>query len=1045
LSDSARDSPTRDSIWVEALRSVAGVARKTASSEDEFIRTVTEEFRRLHLRGGVGIITPDGMLQIQNWSISRSIEKSLKRLTGLEITGYGFDPNEVDLYSTALSTKKAVFSDDRAQVIAQLTPVAFRPLVPRFLRLLGNENIIVAPLIVNDKPIGTINVAAKWLTPEDSPIVDALADNIAIALDQVRNRIKLEKALEFQRLRNQIAETLARNLELPIIMDKVLRLSAELTGADSGALGLAQPNATTLTFSAYFGFPDEKMVHVTGMGDWQIWDPIRDEEPILVDELAAHPQSHEDAIRSGIHALMGLPLLVGNTVIGVLGLFNHSPGFVFSYDQLEQMEAIASMAAIAIYNAQLFSAAKRSAEESQVLIRTARTISESLDTDTVLNEIATQANGLLQADGSRIHLVDPEQGLVRCVVALEPNAKEISAFEFMVGEGLTGKVIETGKPLIVNDPVSDPRSVQVPGTPEDEDECLAIVPLSIRQRTMGSMTVRRLGLDRPFSLEELDLLMAFAAHAAVSIENAHLFGQIEAQAQKLEEEVIERTHELALSESKYRGLVETAQAGIFQLNTEGVVVYANQALSDMIEIPLDEILNRPFADAGVLTVDQIEDNLRNFARRIRGDLPTQQSFEMEIRSRSGRKIPVLVGVSLFTDEAGNTRGLTGLLTDISDRITLEQALESERDRLNALLTNIGDSVMVTNAEGLLQFVNPAWERQTGYSAEDVIGKDPSFLRGRHFDQLQYADILSTLQDMRTWHGEVINVRRDGSEYEAEITITPVFEPSTEMTDYVTVMHDISALKELDRMKSQFVSDVSHELRTPLTNIRLYLDLLDRIKDEDKVARYLVTLSRESERLSNLIDDLLSLSRLDVGTTLIEPTAVDVNELLSSLVHDRESLAKRQGLDLHLDLEEALPAVIGDERLLGQVFTNLLTNAMNYTLEGGEISIYTHAEERDGWEGIVVDVQDTGLGIPIDEQTEIFKRFYRGRSSRKTGASGTGLGLAICEEIVGRHNGTISVSSEGVPGEGSLFSIWLPSTLVPQASPEKLNSSSQPPA
>ena len=223
--------------------------------------------------------------------------------------------------------------------------------------------------------------------------------------------------------------------------------------------------------------------------------------------------------------------------------------------------------------------------------------------------------------------------------------------------------------------MTDPRSIQIPGTPEDEKGCLAIVPLSVRQRTMGSMTVRRLGLDRPFTPTELDLLLAFAAQAAVAIENAHLFGQIESQAQKLEEEVIERTHELALSESKYRGLVETARSGIFQIGLDGRILFANEAMGQLVGISPEEVIGMHFGEVGLLTEEQVKANVANFQARLRGELPWGEAFEIELKSRSGRVIPVLIGVSVYTDEDGRPQGMTGLVTDISERITLERALE----------------------------------------------------------------------------------------------------------------------------------------------------------------------------------------------------------------------------------------------------------------------------------------------------------------------------------------------------------------------------------
>jgi len=177
--------------------------------------------------------------------------------------------------------------------------------------------------------------------------------------------------------------------------------------------------------------------------------------------------------------------------------------------------------------------------------------------------------------------------------------------------------------------------------------------------------------------------------------------------------------------------------------------------------------------------------------------------------------------------------------------------------------------MVTDAEASIQFVNPAWERLNNYSFKEALGKNPDIIQSDQHNDAFYSEMQETISQGTTWQGEITNRRKDGSTYEAALTITPVLGPTETVINYVSVYHDISALKEIDRLKSRFVSDVSHELRTPLTNIRLYLDLIARVKDRGKTERYLKTLSRESDRLANLIDDLLSLSRIDVGTQRIE--------------------------------------------------------------------------------------------------------------------------------------------------------------------------------
>ena len=862
-------------------------------------------------------------------------------------------------------------------------------------------------------------------------MVAVLADHIAIALGQVRARQKLERSLHLQRLRNQVIEAVATARATDEVFQAVINLALEVIGAKAGAIGLVDNEGLEISYPCIIGLPETRDVQAKECKGGFARQLVKSRQPILVQEYGEVPCAFPSWVRAGAHAFLGVPLIIGADTIGGLGLFSFTEKETFGSEQIEQAQAIASMAAIAVRNARLFSEAQRRAEEAQTLISTARSISSSLDTDTVLNEIARQANDLLDGDGSRIHLLDYDKGVLHCVVALEPNAQAILNFDLPIGQGITGHVVESGEPLMINDPTKDPRGIQVPGTPDDELECLAIVPLSIRQRTLGAMTVRRLGLEQPFSSEELDLLRAFAAQAAVSIENAHLYGQIEAQAQRLERQVEERTRELAMSEARYRSLVESAQSGILQIDPEGVILYANSTLSRMVEAPLSEIIGKSFQDTGLLDESDLQELLQRFTSRMRGELPLTDAYVTAFRSRSGRKVPIMLGVSAIADQDGKPQGMIALLTDISERIQLEEALKAERDRLDAMLTHVGDAVMVTDQEALIQFVNPAWERLNGYRAAEVLGKTPAFMRtGKQSDDF-YKSMLNTIQAGDTFKAEVVNMRKDGSTYEAALTITPVVAPDNSILNYVSVYHDISALKELDRLKSQFVSDVSHELRTPLTNIRLYLDLLERVRDKQKVARYLETLSRESDRLANLIDDLLSLSRLDVGASPLYARPVDINGLLSALVQDRASLAAERKLKLELQISDDTPSILGDERLLGQVFTNLLTNAMNYTPEGGRIILRSrvHHEGQSAW--VIAEVEDTGLGIAPSEQTEIFKRFFRGTASQETGAPGTGLGLAICHEIAERHGGHIHVYSAG-QGQGSCFAVWLPVEGPPDA-------------
>ena len=226
----------------------------------------------------------------------------------------------------------------------------------------------------------------------------------------------------------------------------------------------------------------------------------------------------------------------------------------------------------------------------------------------------------------------------------------------------------------------------------------------------------------------------------------------------------------------------------------------------------------------------------------------------------------------------------------------------------------------------------------------------------------------------------------------------------------------------DRLKTQFVADVSHELRTPLTNIRLYLELISQA-NRDRFAEYLETLNRETERLVDLIEDLLAISRLDAGTHPPELAPLDLNALARGLVADRRRLFDERRVRLSFEPDPDLPGVLADGRMLSQVLANLMTNAMHYTLAGGQVGLSTKPAAKDGARWATLRVTDTGLGIPEDEQSHVFERFYRGTASRRMGTPGTGLGLSICKEILDRHGGHIELHSR--VGEGSTFILWLP--------------------
>ena len=243
----------------------------------------------------------------------------------------------------------------------------------------------------------------------------------------------------------------------------------------------------------------------------------------------------------------------------------------------------------------------------------------------------------------------------------------------------------------------------------------------------------------------------------------------------------------------------------------------------------------------------------------------------------------------------------------------------------------------------------------------------------------------------------------------------------ETSGAVIVLHDITALRKLERIRRDFVANVSHEFRTPLTAIQGFSETLiaGAINDPNNRDRFLAIILDHSRRLARLTEDLLRLSEMDAERLELEIRRVSVSQLVESCYETAQRRAAEKGLDLSLELATNLPDVAGDTRRLQEVLQNLLDNAIQYTLPGGKIVLSAESKNDE----VVFTVSDSGIGIPTADQPRIFERFYRVDAARSREAGGTGLGLAIAKHLIEAHGGRIWVESE--IGVGSQFHVSIP--------------------
>ena len=275
----------------------------------------------------------------------------------------------------------------------------------------------------------------------------------------------------------------------------------------------------------------------------------------------------------------------------------------------------------------------------------------------------------------------------------------------------------------------------------------------------------------------------------------------------------------------------------------------------------------------------------------------------------------------------------------------------------------------------------------------------------------------------------------GGERHVRISLLQAHQPWETGGNLVIIMEDVTGLKileqervdhlvrlqELDQLKSRFVSNVSHELRTPLAVIKLYATLARKGRPE-KQAYYLQTIEQETHRLETMVENILDLARMDRQELRVNPELLAADEIIEQVLQVYEETAQRRGLELRNHVRGDLPLLWADRNHLIQLLTNLVDNALKYTLRGGQVWVASHVLDTGGQPYLEIAVGDTGPGIAEDEQEKVFERFYRG-SSNSPGSTGTGLGLAIVRELMLQHGGEVTLQSQ--VGKGSVFAIKFP--------------------
>jgi two-component system phosphate regulon sensor histidine kinase PhoR len=374
------------------------------------------------------------------------------------------------------------------------------------------------------------------------------------------------------------------------------------------------------------------------------------------------------------------------------------------------------------------------------------------------------------------------------------------------------------------------------------------------------------------------------------------------------------------------------------------------------------------------------------------------------------------------DELGAVaRTLDRAVQEIGRRL---EELAQGRARMEAILAGMVEGVLVVDGQGRVMLVNDAARR--------MLHIDDSALGKRHTDVIRHPDIVAQVAgalrgDDTT--GVELSLGVDQRIFIARAT--PARNPRS--GDAVLVLHEITGLRKADQIRRDFVANVSHELRTPLTAIRGYVEALLDESPTPEARPFLEIIARHSSRMERLVGDLLRLARLDARQETIEPTAVDLERILEAVVHELEPVIDNRQANVRLTVDGAVRAIVTDPAKLHDVIRNLVENGVTYSPEGATVTIAA----RSSPEGPVIEVADTGPGIPPEDLERVFERFYRVDKSRARNPGGTGLGLSIVKHLVELLGGRISVANRAEGG--AVFTLALPPTPVRETVTQRASS------
>lgn len=694
---------------------------------------------------------------------------------------------------------------------------------------------------------------------------------------------------------------------------------------------------------------------------------------------------------------------------------------------------------------------QRQHQQAQLLAEVTRKIRQSLHLEEILQTTVTEIQQLLACDRVLIIQLQAEGAAIPVSEAVLPP------FPPMLGKELTDLLLSgsyredycQGRILAINDLGQTAIQSQTKAFWQQfAIQAKLIVPILDQKQLWGLLIAHQCHKTRNWQNWEIELLQQIADQISIAISQAQLLNnqeqlvadrtaQLTQANQKLQQEIRDRQlAQAALTESQQTlaGILDTADEAIISIDQNQKIIIFNQGAEKIFGYTPEAIIGQSLDILLPETFRQLHrQQVRNFGNSEENSrIMAQRSSRVFGRRRNGEEFPAEASISKLYSRNGII--FTVMLKDITQRQQAEQALRRSEEQLRLLTNALPVLIAYLDAQQRYCFNNQAHENWFGQSCEQINGRYIwEVISAATYHQIQdHVKVVLSGQSV-SFEGELAE---QNSIYRwVRAIFIPDFELSGEVKGFFALFSDISELKAIERVKSEFVSVVSHELRTPLTSIHGVLQLLDagRLDQLSATTQEMVNMAlRNTDRLVRLINDVLDLERMESGRETMAKQSCNGVELIQQAVDTMQMMAQQHGVTIQVEVRgETLKT--GDAEAINQplfmiwanpdhvlqIFTNLLSNAIKFSPQNAQV--WMSVEKQDAQ--VLFAVQDQGRGIPTEKLETIFERFQQVDASDSRQKGGTGLGLAICRHIVEEHRGQIWV--ESTVTEGSTFYFTIP--------------------